>query len=169
MIDQDADSGVGWDGDPGRGELIREFSEVLDRISRLLIQITTRELAETYGLSLLQTHALETLWRGGSEMEMSALATSTSLPASTVTSAVDRLVKLGLVERWHSDVDRRRVLAKITPEGEAIMTRIDAWGMQLFRQLLSDSDSESIRTCIEVFTTAEGRIHETFDIRRPGT
>lgn len=167
MTDQHARSGVERTGDPGRGELIREFSEVLDRISRLLIQVTTRELTETYGLSLLQTHALETLWRGKSEMEMSSIATNTGLPASTVTSAIDRLVKLGLVERWHSDVDRRRVLAKVTPAGEEVMTRVDAWGLQLFEELLSKSDTESLVTCIEVFTAAEEQIHETFDIRRP--
>lgn len=167
MIDQDTRSGANREGEPDRGELIRAFSEVLDRISRLLIQVTTRELTETYGLSLLQTHALETLWRGKAEMEMSSIATHTGLPASTVTSAIDRLVKLGLVERRHSDVDRRRVLAKITPAGEEVMTRVDAWGLQLFEELLSKSDTESLVTCIEVFTAAEERIHETLDIRRP--
>jgi len=166
MIDQDARGDAPQEEARDRHQIIREFSEVLDRNSRLLIQVTTRELAERYGLSLLQAHALETLWRGEPEMEMSALAAATSLPASTATSIVDRLVKLGLVERWHSDVDRRRVLVKITPAGEDVMARIDAWGMELFEHLLSESATEDIITCIKVFSATEERVRETFDLRR---
>ena len=72
MIDQDARGDAPQEEARDRHQIIREFSEVLDRNSRLLIQVTTRELAERYGLSLLQAHALETLWRGEPEMEMSA-------------------------------------------------------------------------------------------------
>jgi DNA-binding MarR family transcriptional regulator len=169
MVEQDARGDApredAWD----RRQIIREFSEVLDRNSRLLIQVSTRELAERYGLSLLQAHALETLWRGEPELEMSALAAATTLPASTATSIVDRLVKLGLVERWHSDVDRRRVLVKITPAGEDVMTRIDAWGIELFEHLLGESDTEDLMTCIKVFSATEERVRETFDLPRPTT
>lgn len=167
MIEQDTRGDAPQKEVQDRRQIIREFSEVLDRNSRLLIQVTTRELAETYGLSLLQAHALETLWRGEPEMEMSSLAAATGLPASTVTSIVNRLVKLGLVERWHSDIDRRRVLAKITPAGEDVMARIDAWGMDLFEHLLGKSDTADIITCIKVFTATEERVRETFNFRRP--
>ena len=152
---------------PDRQQIIRDFSEVLDRNSRLLIQVTTRELADTYGLSLLQAHALETLWRGKAELEMSALATTTGLPASSVTSIVERLVRLGLVERYHSEVDRRRVLARITPAGEDVMTRIDAWGIGLFEYLLGNTSTEEMLTCIKVFTATEQRIRDGLETEQP--
>ena len=43
------------------------FDEALERVSRLLRQVTMRELSETYGLSLLQVQALASLWRSGPE------------------------------------------------------------------------------------------------------
>lgn len=154
-------------GESGRDELIREFDEALERVSRLLRQITTRELSETCGLSLLQVQALATLWRSGPELEMSSLAGLTGLPASSVTSIVDRLVKLGFVERRHSDIDRRSVLARITPAGVDVMTKFNGWGVQLLGQILSRSDVEDIATCVRVFTDAEQLIRDTFEIRWP--
>jgi DNA-binding MarR family transcriptional regulator len=154
-------------GEPSRGELIREFDEVLDRVSRLLRQIAARELSETCGLSLLQVQALHSLRQSGSELEMSSLAGLTGLPASSVTSIVDRLVKLGLVERRQSDVDRRSVLARITPAGDDVMTRFNAWDIQLLERVLSQSDTEDIATCLRVFTAAEQQIRDTFEIRWP--
>lgn len=161
MTDQDARR------EPDRGELIRKFDAVLDRVSRMMRQITARELSETYGLSLLQMQVLASLWLGGPELEMSSLAGATGLPASSVTSIVDRLVKLGLVERRHSDVDRRRVLANITPAGDDVMTRFDAWTIELLGQMLSRSDVEDIAACLRVFTDAEQLIRDTIEIRWP--
>lgn len=161
MTDQDAR------GEPGRSELIREFDGALERVSRLLRQITARELSESYGLSVLQVQALVTLWRSGSELEMSSVAGLTGLPASSVTSIVDRLVKLGLAERRQSDVDRRCVLTRITPAGVDVMTRFDGWAIQLLEQVLSRSDTEDVDTCLRVFTDAEQLIRDTFEIRWP--
>lgn len=154
-------------GEPSRGEVIYEFDEVLERVSRMLRQVTTREVSETYGLSLLQMQALSALRRSGPELEMRALAGLSGLPASSVTSIVDRLVKLGLVERRYSEIDRRCVLAKITPAGVDVMTRFDAWHAQLIEQVLSRSDTEDLATCLRVFTDAEQLIRDTFEIRWP--
>lgn len=161
MTDQDARR------EPSRGELIREFDEVLDRVSRMMRQMTTRELSETYGLSILQLSVLASLWQTGPELEMSSLAGACGLPASSVTSIVDRLVKLGLVERRHSEVDRRRVLAKITPAGDDVMTRFDVWSRQMLEQMLSRSDTEDIAACLRVFNDAERQSRETFSFRWP--
>lgn len=161
MTDQDAREV------PRRGDIIRQFDTVLDRVSRMMRQMTTRELSETYGLSLLQLQVLAALWLSGPELEMSSLAGASGLPASSVTSIVDRLVKLGLVERRHSEVDRRSVLANITPAGDDLMTRFDAWTIEMLEQMLSRSDVEDIATCLRVFTSAEQQIRDTFDIRWP--
>ncbi len=161
MTDQDARQ------EPSRDELIREFDTVLDRVSRMMRQITTRELSETYGLSLLQLQVLAALWLSGPELEMSSLAGRPEAPASSVTSIVDRLLKLGLVERRHSNVDRRSVLANITPAGDDLMTRFDAWTIEMLAQMLSRSDVEDIAACLRVFTAAEQQIRDTIDIRWP--
>lgn len=151
---------------PDRSELIREFDDALDRVSRLLKQIVARELAETCGLSLLQVQALDALRRSGPEMEMRAIAAGTSLPASSVTSIVDRLVKLELVERRHSDVDRRRVVARITPAGEEVITWFIEWELQLLEHLLSQSGAEDLATSIAVFTAAGERAQDIVEANR---
>lgn len=161
MTDQDEREQV------GRVELIREFDGALERVSRLLRQITARELSESCGLSVLQVQALVALWRSESELEMSSLAGLTGFPASTVTSIVDRLVKLGFAERRHSEVDRRSVLTRITPAGVDVMTRFDAWGIHLLEQVLSRSDTADIAICLRVFTEVEQQTRDSFEIRWP--
>ncbi len=55
---------------------------------------------------------------------MRELADTLAMQPSNLTGIVDRLVTLGLVERVNDARDRRVVLARITPAGEAALERI---------------------------------------------
>jgi MarR family 2-MHQ and catechol resistance regulon transcriptional repressor len=80
----------------------------------------------------LEAHRLSPQWFGillrlarspGQRLRMAALAAQTTLSASGLTRAIDRLEAAGLVQRESCPSDRRGAFAVLTPEGEA---RIDA-------------------------------------------
>lgn len=53
-----------------------------------------------------------------------------------ITRLLDRLEKRGLIGRCRLDVDRRRVQTRITPEGLALLARLDPAVCKLHRQQL---------------------------------
>ena len=53
-----------------------------------------------------------------------ALAAELGAPDSTISSALDRLARRGLIQRRPSDADRRSVLISLAPEGVALVDRL---------------------------------------------
>jgi len=70
-------------------------------------------------LSLSQYRILGVLVEGSAVS--SALAERLAVRPPSVTSVIDGLVARGLVERTHSEDDRRRVALALTPEGVAVL------------------------------------------------
>lgn len=155
-------SGAPHTDDLNRRQVIEDFSDVMDTISRLMVQIFARHLAPE-GITVLQYHALRAISTSGPEMDMSSISTMTGLPASSITGILDRLEKLGLVERQHDSADRRRVVATITPDGAALMQRIMQQEVDRLDHVLSKSSSEDLAVCLKVFQNVEERMHELYD------
>ena len=78
-----------------------------------------------FSLSEAEFDLLASLRRAGAPYALPAgeLATHTMVTTGGLTKRVDRLIERGLVERGDVDVDRRRRLIRLTPEG---ITLIDA-------------------------------------------
>jgi DNA-binding MarR family transcriptional regulator len=148
-----------------REEVITAFSRVIETISRSMVQAFAHQLAPE-GITVLQYHALKAIHRSGPELDMSTIATLTGLPASSVTNMVDRLAERGLVERRHHAADRRRVVARITGEGVALMERLQRHELERLRLLLGTSSTEEIAVCLHVFECIEARMQA---IRWDGT
>jgi DNA-binding MarR family transcriptional regulator len=85
-----------------------------------------RELAQGSGLSVQWFEVMVRLARTpGHRLRMSDLAAQTTLSASGLTRAVDRLEAAGLVARQACPTDRRSTYAVLTPAGEErIMTAL---------------------------------------------
>lgn len=67
---------------------------------------------------------------------MSELAMFTSIDRTTLTRSVDQLLSAGLVERLKEEGDRRLVLIALTPEGEKMRRKGDAFVSNHGRYLL---------------------------------
>jgi DNA-binding MarR family transcriptional regulator len=80
-------------------------------------------------------------------------------PAASV--LVDRLVGLGLVERHEDPLDRRRTLARLTPQGEEILSRFRSSRLELIRDWLEALDTPDMQAFAHALTvladTAERR------------
>ncbi|MGH9046571.1 MAG: MarR family winged helix-turn-helix transcriptional regulator [Acidimicrobiales bacterium] len=73
----------------------------------------------TVDLSISQYRILGLLGEGSAMS--SSLAERLAVRPPSVTSVIDGLVARGLVDRTHSEDDRRRVSLGLTPEGEAVL------------------------------------------------
>ncbi len=112
------------------------------------VERTLERSLEEIGLSPAKLAVLGGLtWAGGS-MSLGDLAQRRSCVKSNITKLVDRLEAEGLVTRKDDPVDRRGVLAEITPEGR----RLQEAGERLIGEVeaaltsgLSGSDVEALR------------------------
>jgi DNA-binding MarR family transcriptional regulator len=75
-------------------------------------------------LSLTHLHVLTTLETSG-PLSMSHLAEALDVSVASATGIVSRMEERGLVERRHSDADRRVVLVHLTDAGSAVFPAMD--------------------------------------------
>jgi DNA-binding MarR family transcriptional regulator len=96
------------------------------RVQQLLMERIDEEL-RPFGLSFARYEVLRLLSfvRTGS-LPMTRLGSLLQVHATSVTSAVERLVRQGYVERLRRDADRRMVLASITAEGRRVVEEATA-------------------------------------------
>lgn len=102
-------------------ELERRFQEMNWRARRHL----ARRL-ESSGLTVPQYITLFMIGKLGPEVTMRELTDALQLPASTMTSIADRLVKDDLVERGALPADRRAVVATLTAAGKTLVEQVEA-------------------------------------------
>jgi DNA-binding MarR family transcriptional regulator len=67
-----------------------------------------------------------------------------------VTRLLDRLERLGLVERQRNDADRRVVTARITPEGQRLLAALDDPIAALHRRQLAHLSPEHLAMLIDL-------------------
>jgi len=92
---------------------------VLARCHRALSQIAGRSIEEA-GLGLTDFAALEALLRKG-PLTITEIQGKVLLASGSMTAAVDRLEKKGLIKRGSAPNDRRAKVLHLTPEGKRVV------------------------------------------------
>jgi DNA-binding MarR family transcriptional regulator len=105
------------------------------RLARIL-----RQQADL-GLTPSQITALATVGREG-PLTLGALADTEHVTPPSMTKVVERLEGLGLIERRADPVDRRRVLAAVTPAGEAALATARARKDALLSMRIAELDPD---------------------------
>jgi DNA-binding MarR family transcriptional regulator len=113
------------DDDARRMEAVAEVRTAVDEMGWQNLRVAERLLAP-YRITFPQVIVLALLQEHGPDLEMSRIAAQTSLPASSITSVMDRLVARGWAERHHSETDRRRITASITDDGTRLLEELAA-------------------------------------------
>lgn len=102
------------------------------------------------GFSLPQVHVVEILGVHGA-MRMKELADKLGVTTGTLTVQVDKMVKMGLIERRPHESDRRSILVVLTAEGETLYQEHDQLHLSLTQDLtakLSDTDRQHLLACL---------------------
>ena len=75
-----------------------------------------------------------------------------------ITRLLDRLEKRGLISRWRESKDRRVVLARITPNGLKLLTRLDQPVEEAHRKQLGHLGKDRLRALAELLAAARARL-----------
>jgi DNA-binding MarR family transcriptional regulator len=124
-----------------------------DMLSRGLIQVL-----KTEDLSATQYNVLRIL-RGAPEgLACGEIASRMITRDPDVTRLLDRLEKRGLISRRREERDRRTVMARITPEGLKVLTRLDEPVQAAHRKQLGHLGRERLRTLTELLRAARRQV-----------
>ncbi len=126
-----------------RNELIYNFIEAMREISRATSYLANDDLG------LEEFLILDIVSESGS-CSMKDIVDSLSIPASTATGIVDRLVSRDFVERSHSYEDRRKVVLQLTPAGHDAHTRYRQEALSSVEDALSHLSDEEIRSLLNI-------------------
>jgi MarR family transcriptional regulator, 2-MHQ and catechol-resistance regulon repressor len=94
----------------------------LARSYQTLSRVVSARVVE-YGLTIPQFGILEALHHLG-PLSLGELAEKLLVTGGNITYVMDRLEEQGLVYRQRSDLDRRVIEARLTPEGHALIARV---------------------------------------------
>ena len=108
-------------------------------------QAAMRETMEEVTASQLE--ALMLLHQAGSAVSMHQLAEAQAITPSSATQLVDRLVRMGLVERLREDEDRRLVRVQLSEAARQRfeeMMRLHLRSLAVITEQLSDGDLQTL-------------------------
>ncbi|WP_135255668.1 MarR family winged helix-turn-helix transcriptional regulator [Thermus caldilimi] len=114
--------------------LVEELSRLGYALMRLLLA-RAKEAFAREGLSPLQAEVLR-LVREGVQLP-SRLAEHLEILPSQVSHLLASLEEAGLLERHPDPEDRRRVLLRLTPQGEAVQQRLQEGWLRAYGQYLA--------------------------------
>ena len=118
-----------------------------DVLSRRLVHVL-----KTEDLSATQYNVLRIL-RGAPEgLACGEIASRMITRDPDVTRLLDRLEKRGLISRWRETKDRRTVMARITPEGLALLSRLDEPVQAAHRKQLGHLGRGRLRTLAKLLS-----------------
>lgn len=115
----------------------------------------TEELLKTGGLSVTQFNVLRILRGSGTQgLTCGEIGARLISKDPDVTRLLDRLEKLGWVERARSEQDRRVVLTRLSPEGRALVGRFDTPLAELHRQQFAHLPPERLAGLLDLLREA---------------
>src|ERR1700687_3844353 len=118
---------------------------VITKSYRVLSQLAERSIANA-GLCLTDFAALEALLHKG-PLTISQIQEKVLLASGSMTAAVDRLEKLGLVVRKASPIDRRARVVELTPQGKRLAASCfekHAKDLEALMSVLSEKEKEQL-------------------------
>lgn len=124
---------------------------VLSRASAAVQAHLQASVAE-FDLTLMEFGILEALYHRG-DMLLGELQRKILVSSGGVTYLVDRLEKRGLVARRDCPEDRRARFAVLTPEGEALISRVFPEHARCIERALAGLDAQEQETAIGLLRT----------------
>lgn len=120
-------------------EINRLLVEIYDDVTR--IEEYTIKSGVFKDLSITEIHTLEAVGMYGSKT-MSEVASKLEITMGTLTTAIDKLIKKGYVERSRSDIDRRIVNVSLTNKGKLAYRVHEKFHMDMVKAVMNGFTSQ---------------------------
>ncbi len=126
------------------------MKEKLVLINKLLVEIYEDVIhieeysiksGEFKDLSITEIHTIEAVGLYGAKT-MSEVAAELEITMGTLTTAIDKLIRKGYVERSRSDTDRRIVYVNLTNKGKLAYRIHEKFHLDMVRQIMLDFTAE---------------------------
>jgi DNA-binding MarR family transcriptional regulator len=124
-----------------------------DMLSRGLVQVL-----KTEGISATQYNVLRILRGAPGGLACGEIASRMITRDPDITRLLDRLEKRALISRWREARDRRTVMARITPQGLALLTRLDEPVKAAHGKQLGHLGRERLRTLTELLSLTRDQV-----------
>lgn len=121
-------------------ELSKKFMEFYDKLSSW-----EHSVVKDSGLSPAQMHTIEVIGHH-QDLMMRELADRLGITTGTLTVAVDRLEKLGMVMRKPHEHDRRSWLIVLTDQGKSMYEQHNRYHEELTKEISHELSDEEIET-----------------------
>ncbi|MDI3327874.1 MAG: MarR family transcriptional regulator [Alicyclobacillaceae bacterium] len=141
-----------------RDDQITELIDLMRRTMRGVKQRMYQELRE-YDLTVPQMWVLRTLHLEGIH-SLAELSRKVGMSTSTASGIIDRLVRMGLVDRRRDEADRRVVWLQLSEKGRSLVERVPALHFDYFRSLLEKMPEEDAEGLIRHLRTLLSIIEE---------
>jgi DNA-binding MarR family transcriptional regulator len=139
-------------------EVIADPLTVANQLRPVLLRLARELRQETEQLGVT-SRQVTLLWliRGNPGMSLRELAAEERISAPALSGLVDRLEKVGLIERVRDEGDRRRVGLTLTEEGERLLKRVRARRTTWLADRLKGLDDDEL-AAIEAAIEPLGRL-----------
>jgi DNA-binding MarR family transcriptional regulator len=139
-------------------------TDMLITASRALVAIAAKSLAMVDDQVTLPQYRALVVLAGRDGLRPVDLADALDVSPSTATRMCDRLVRKDLVERVHSDSDRREVQLKLSADGRELVSEVTARRRRDLRRVLARiqaDDQDLLIHALRIFNTAAGEAPES--------
>lgn len=127
-------------------------NELLVKIFNEILQIEEKTLKSGHfsDLSVREMHTIETIGKG--QRMMSEVAQDLGITVGTLTTAINRLIKKGYVDRKRIEEDRRVVLVELTKKGKVAHRLHERFHNDMVKNMmdgLSDNEKDVLISSLE--------------------
>ena len=147
----------------------RELMENFEDSTAAIEELFSMDIHEEYSqlvekLSLFDLRILRILKREG-RLRMSDIAQQVNLASSSVTSLVDKLEEMNIVQRTRSQSDRRVVHVRLSKKGEEIACYLMEAKLKFFKTMLFGFNEEECREFLRLISCGLNNIKQTYSLQ----
>lgn len=138
----------------------QEIDDLLSGTFNSILRIEERSLDNrlTQGLTITEVHTIVAVGLH-EHSPMNVVAARLGVTLATLTTAINKLVKKGFVDRERAEDDRRKVLVSLTKKGRQVLRAHNLFHHQMIDEALADLSEEEER----VFAAALAKVKAFFD------
>ena len=127
--------------------LVQLFNDILH------IEEKAMKNSQFENLSITEIHTIEAVGLDGNRT-MSDIANDLNITVGTLTSAINRLIKKGYVERKRVEEDRRVVLVNLTEKGEEAFKIHKSFHDEMIKVILEEFQGEDLDVLSRILNKA---------------